>query len=247
MYVESFNGQEFVNFSVQKPMENAIVAGGEKKKSQGQKRRERRKRMKDKLKNEDKEKAKCQEVISQEVTTDAEAYENVFEEDLEIKEINPRSRLRSRKVVLSVGGGEAVASARPSNPNKIIEQVDGVNESDNDDSIEEVEKKDEENIESNLTFDLTISAVAVSFLDAFGSIEENLCRDEDESKVLFISEVHSKAVNDETNDVNTLYTLKIRVVNDKMFLAKLEKKFHNWYPLWHGQPRGTLRKFLKRQ
>ena len=73
MYVESFNGQEFVNFSVQKPMENAIVAGGEKKKSQGQKRIERRKRMKDKLKNEDKEKAKCQEVISQEVTNHSEA------------------------------------------------------------------------------------------------------------------------------------------------------------------------------
>ena len=54
-------------------------------------------------------------VIAEKVTTGAEASENVFEEDLEIDEINPRSRLRirSRKVVLSVGGGEAVATARP--------------------------------------------------------------------------------------------------------------------------------------
>ena len=128
MYVEVHNGQEFVNFSVQKPMENPVVAGGEKMKSQGQKRRERRKRRKEKLKsgeNEDNEVAKYQEVTTQEVTTDAEASEDVFEEDLVIDEINPRSRLRirSRKVMLSVSGGEAVASDRPSNPNKMIEHV----------------------------------------------------------------------------------------------------------------------------
>ena len=101
-------------------------------------------------------------MTTQEVTTDAKPSEDVFEEDLEIDEINPRSRLRirSRKVVLSVGGGEADARARarPSNTNQMIEQVDGVNESDNNDSIEEVEKKDDENFESTLTFDLTISA-----------------------------------------------------------------------------------------
>ena len=61
---------------------------------------------------------------------------------------------------MSVGGGEAVASAMPSNINKMIEQVDGVNELDNADSIEEVERKDDENIKSTLTyfftFDLTI-------------------------------------------------------------------------------------------
>ena len=103
---------------------------------------------------------------------------------------------------MSVGGGEAVARARPSNPNKMIEQVDGVNESDNDDSIEEVEKKDDENFESTLTFDLTISVAIL--LDAFGSIEENLCNDKDESKIHFISEVPSKAVSDEQNKGNTL-------------------------------------------
>ena len=113
-------------------MENAIVAGGEKKKSQGQKRRERRKRMKEKLKsrkNVDEEMAKDQEVTTQEVlTTDAEASEEVFEEDLVSDEINPRSRLRvrvrSRRIGLRVGG-EAADSARLSNPNKMIEQVDG--------------------------------------------------------------------------------------------------------------------------
>ena len=144
------------------------------------------------------------------------------------------------------GGGEAVARDRPSNTNQIIEQVDGVNESENDDSIDEVEKKDDENFdESILTFDLTISAV--TFLDAFGSIEENLCADKDESKILFISEAPSKAARDERNEGNTLYTLEIRVVKDKTFLAKLEMKFHNWKPLWHGEPRGILCKFLKRQ
>ena len=52
-------------------------------------------------------------------------------------------------------------------------------------------KKDDGNIELTVNFDLTISAL--SFLDAFGSIEENLCNDEDESKIL-ISNVPSRAV-----------------------------------------------------
>ena len=73
-------------------------------------------------------------------------------------------------------------------------------------AIEEVEKKDDENIESTLTFDLTISAV--TFLDAFGSVEENLCNDE--SKVLFIGDVPSKAERDEKNEKNTLYTFELR-------------------------------------
>ena len=56
IYAEVFNGQEFVTFSVQQPIENSLVAGMEKTKSQGQKRRERRKRMKEKLKKEKDEK-----------------------------------------------------------------------------------------------------------------------------------------------------------------------------------------------
>ena len=145
-------------------MENSIVVGGEKKKSQGQKRRERRKRMKEKLKatSEDNdtvlETAEDQKVTTQEVVSnDAQASEEVFEEDLETDSIDPRTRLRvrSRRLVLSVGSGEAIA--RPSNP-KIIEQVDGVNEPDKDDSIDEVDKKDEENIETSatVTFDLIL-------------------------------------------------------------------------------------------
>lgn len=49
----------------------------------------------------------------------------VFKEDQETDEINPRSRLRveSRRFVLIVGSGEAVA--RSSNP-KIFEYLDGV-------------------------------------------------------------------------------------------------------------------------
>ena len=60
-------------------------------------------------------------------------------------------------------------------------------------------------------------------LDAFGSIEENLCNDKDESKIHFISEVPSKAVSDEQNKGNTLYSLEIRVVNEKTFLENLKR------------------------
>ena len=209
-----------MTFSVQKPMENPVEAGGEKKKSNGQKRRERRKRMNKKLKatSEEKETVKDQEVTTREVVSnDAEASEEVFEEDLETDELNPRTRLRvrSRRLVLSVGAGEAVA--RPSNPNKTIEQLDGVNELDKDESVDELERKDDGNIELTVNFDLTISAL--SFLDAFGSIEENLCNDEDESKIL-ISNVPSRAVIDEKNEGNTLYTLEIKSCQRKDFFGK---------------------------
>ena len=184
-------------------------------------------------------------IIQEDVSTDAEASEEVFIEDLETGDINPRTRLRvrSRQLVFSVGGGEAVA--RPSNPNKTIEQLDGVTEPDKDDSIDEVEKKDDGNKESTVSFDLTISAV--TFLGAFGSIEENLCDDEDGAYFFVIAEVPSEAVRDEKNQKNTLFTLELRVVNDKTFLSKLEKKFNSWVPLWHGLPRGILVKSLKRK
>ena len=114
-----------MTLSIQKPMENPVEAGEEKKKSNGQKRRERRKRMNKKLKatSEEKETVKDQEVTTREVVSnDTEASEEVFEEDLETDELNPRTRLRVRRrqLVLSVGAGDAVA--RPSNPNKTIEQ-----------------------------------------------------------------------------------------------------------------------------
>ena len=198
-----------------------------------------------------------QEVVS----NDAEACEEVFEEDLETDSINPRTRLRvrSRRLVLSVGSGEAVA--RPSNP-KIIEQLDGGNEPDKDDSIDEFEKKDDGdsvvdkevlediieqfdgNAESTVTFDLTISALTLT--DAFNSIEENLCSKEDSPKIPFISDVPSKEVRDEDKEDNTLFTLEVRFDNEKKFLAKVERIFHNWDPLWFGKPRGILSKFVKR-
>ena len=66
---------------------------------------------------EEKETVKKETVKNLEVTTrevvsnDAEASGEVFEEDLETDELNPRTRLRvrSRRLVLSVGVGEAVA------------------------------------------------------------------------------------------------------------------------------------------
>ena len=80
------------------------MAGLEKKKSQGQKRRDRRKRMKAKLKDNE-EIAKVQEVtIQEDVSTDAEVIEDVFDKDLETDqhEINPRTRLRVRSTKLVV-------------------------------------------------------------------------------------------------------------------------------------------------
>ena len=103
------NGQEFVTFSVQKPIENPIVAGVENKKTQGQKRRERRKRLKEKVKqaqSDDTVTVEVQEVTAQEVvSTEAETSDEVFEEDLEVGENNPtrRLRVRSRRLVLSIG------------------------------------------------------------------------------------------------------------------------------------------------
>ena len=71
-------------------------------------RKEEIKRSKEKLKatSEEKETVKDQEVTTREVVSnDAEASEEVFEEDLETDELNPRTRLRvrSRRLVLSVG------------------------------------------------------------------------------------------------------------------------------------------------
>ena len=140
--------------------------------------------------------AKDQKVTSQEVVSnDTEASEEVFNNDLETDETNPRTRLkiRSTRVVLSVGGGEAFD--RPSNPNKIIEQLAGVNEPDKDldDTIDSVNDNDEieeidGNIETTVSYDLTISAER--FMDAFSSIEENLCNVEDSKKIPFISEIN---------------------------------------------------------
>ena len=253
MYAEVCNGQEFVSFSVQKPMENPIVAGRKEKKSQGQKRRERRKRMKDKLKSEEKEQVKGQEVIIQEdVSTDAEASEEVFIEDLETGDINPRTRIRvrSRQLVLSVGGGEAVA--RPSNPDKIIEQLDGVNEVDKDESIDDGNEANETseddkiigNNEATVTYDLTISAHQL--VDAYCSIEDNLCHSkEDSENIPFISETPSSEVMDLDGE-NTLFTLEIQIINEESFLKKVLQQFNTWDPLYFKKPRGKLVEVMKR-
>ena len=80
--------------------------------------------MKEKLKKEkdEKELAETQEVTTpEEVSTDANASDEVFIDSLET---NPgsRLRLRSRRSVISVG--ESEAAPKPSNSNKTIEQLE---------------------------------------------------------------------------------------------------------------------------
>ena len=93
----------------------------------------------------------------------------------------------------------------------------------------------------NLT--LIYKNLIVTDLDAFCSIEENLCSAEDSPR---ISDIPSKEETDENNAGNTLFTMEIKVENDRNFLAKVEKTFHNWNPLWYGKPPGTLVTFKKR-
>ena len=81
IFAEVSNGHEFITLSVQKPIENSLVAGSPMKKSQGQKRRERRRRMKEKVKKEnyEKELAKAQETTTpEEVSTDINASDEKF-------------------------------------------------------------------------------------------------------------------------------------------------------------------------
>jgi hypothetical protein len=141
IYAEVCNGQEFVTFSVQKPINNSLVAGMEKTKSQGQKRRERRKRMKEKA---EKELAETHQEATtpEEVSPDANTIDNVFTESLETIHPESRLRLRSRKIVVSVGDGEAVN--KPSNSNKTIEQLDGAIETDAAEDQREIEKETED-------------------------------------------------------------------------------------------------------
>ena len=94
-----------------------------------------------------------------------------------------------------------------------------------------------------IIFDLTISAVQL--VDAYCSIEDNLCYGEVDEKVLFISEVPSSEVQ-ETNSENTLFTLEIKVENEDSFLEKLYERFNSWDPLYYGNPRGKLVKSTKR-
>ena len=82
--------------------------------------------------------------------------------------------------------------------------------------------------------------------DAFNSIEENLCTEEDNPKTPFISDVPNKEVRDEDNVDNTCFTLEVRFDNEKKFLARVEETFRNWDPLWFGKPRGILKLFVKR-
>ena len=101
--------------------------------------------MKEKLnrETEDKDLAKAQEAtILEEMSTDAAASDDheVFTETLETNPTDPgsRVRLRSRKLVLSVG--EAVIKP----PDEQIEQLDGVTETDEDVMKFEEEETDED-------------------------------------------------------------------------------------------------------
>lgn len=130
------------------------------------------------------------------------------------------------------------------NPRQIIcvmkEALENTNSQD-----EEVIEQIDGNIESvPVTYDLTISAM--TDLDAFCSIEENLCSAEDSPRIPFISDIPSEEETDENNPGNTLFTMEIKVENERNFLAKVEKTFRNWEPLWYGKPRGTLVRFKKR-
>ena len=186
---------------------------------------------------------KVQEVTNQEDVS-TEAIEDVFIENLETTEINPRTRARSTRIVSSVGGGEAVA--RPSNPDKIIEQLDGVNEVDKDESIDDGNEANETseddkiigNNEATVTYDLTISAHQL--VDAYCSIEDNLCHTkEDNENIPFISETPSSEVT-EIDSENTLFTLEIQVNNEETFLKKVLHRFDTWDPLYFKKPRGKL-------
>ena len=154
--------------------------------------------------------------------------------DEEKKEVNPISTENEGSEVRNVA----------ENPRQLICAVKSIvtarDSEDRDDAIEQIDG----NIESTVTYDLTISAANEH--EAFCSIEENLCRGDDGDKIPFISEVPSKEVKDEDNNENMLFTMEIKIENDSKFLAKVEKTFRNWDPLYFGRPRGILVKFVKR-
>ena len=142
--------------------------------------------------------------------------------DSTTKDLKVLSEGQSTKIVQTVK-----VSEKDSQKIGVIEQIDGQIES----------------TVTTLNFDLTISAVQL--LDAYCSIEDNLCYGDVDAKVLFISENPSSQVK-ETNSENTLFTLEIQVENDETFLAKLQKRFDSWDPLYFGKPRGKLVKSMKR-
>ena len=107
-----------------------------------------------------------------------------------------------------------------------IEQIDGQMESD----------------EPTITIDLTISAVQV--VDAYCSMEDNLCYGEVDKKVLFIGDETSSEIK-EANSDNTLFTFEIQVENEETFLVKLQEWFDTWDPLYNGKPCGKLVKWKK--
>ena len=160
----------------------------------------------------------------------SKSQDNLTDMDEEKKEENPISTENESIEVRNVAenprqlicGVQSIATAREDG---VIEQIDG-------------------NTESKVTYDLMISAA--SDHEAFCSIEQNLCRGDDGDKVPFISEFPSKAVKDDDNDENMVFTMEIKIDNDLQFVAKVEKTFCNWDPLYFGKPRGNLVKFEKR-
>ena len=111
-----------------------------------------------------------------------------------VKDLKILSDDQSRKIVEPIKGSEAKNLKIG-----VIDQIDGQAES------------------PTVTFDLSISSVAV--LDAFLSIEDNLCGGIEDAieKVPFISEVPSQEVRDTKSD-ETLFTLEVQVINDETFL-----------------------------
>ena len=145
------------------------------------------------------------------------------ESSVKPKDLKILSDDQSRKLVESVKGADVKKQKIG-----VIDQIDGQTDS------------------PTVTFDLTISAVEV--LDAFLSIEDNLCGGLENAieKVPFISEEPSIEERDTNSDNNTLFTLEVQVINEETFLEKVRKIFDSWEPLYWGKPRRKLVKVLQR-
>lgn len=193
-------------------------------------RRRRNKYRREKWLSEKKEKTSVDnsaEVLNQDnsipdINKDSKVVDKSVVTDSITKDLKVLQEGQSTKVVQTVEGSEM-------NTQKfgVIEQVDG--------GIEPAA--------ATVTFDLTISAVQL--VDAYCSIEDNLCYGEVDKKLIFINEKPSSEVK-ETNSENTLFTFDIQFENEEKSLEQLYERFKSWDPLYFGKPRGKLVNSAKR-
>ena len=76
-------------------------------------------------------------------------------------------------------------------------------------------------------------------------MEGNHCYIDVDKKVLSIGD-ETSSEEKEANTENTLFTFKIKVENEEIFLEKLYQRFESWDPLYFGKPRRKLVKSTKR-